>query len=127
MIYKQKTDQVVEDGYGNATATVVSDVSDLTFMDTLSYQITILSGSASGTYTIQVSNDYDPTKGEGTFVPTTLTLAQTSGSFSGSQPSAMLTYTVAGQYIFPYKYARLSYTNSAGTGTFKVTAQTKGV
>ena len=123
MSFKNLNEEVIADGYQTATATLTSDISDITFMDCISYQAT-LTGTANGTFTIQVSNTYDAVKDTGTFVNTAVTLAQTSGAFSGGATSGML---VLGEWKLPYKYCRLSYTNTSGDGYCSAVFNGKGI
>ncbi len=124
MSYKHLNEVVIISGDGYGTDTVLSDISDVTYLDTISYQVNILAGDMNGTFTILASNDYDPVKNEGTFVPTAVTLAATSGSFAGSQPSGFLNIV---NWSLPYKYVRLRYVNTSGTGEFDAVLNGKGI
>lgn len=124
MSYKKLTESVVTDAYQSSTNTVVSSITDVSQLDNIAYQIDIQSGTASGTYTIEASNTWDAIKGTGSFVATTVTVAQTSGSFSGSKPSALIKI---GSFDLPYPFVRLSYTNTSGDGYYSATASSKGI
>lgn len=123
MSFKQLNELVANDAYQGGTATTLSAVSDITFLDQISYQITV-TGSATGTYTILVSNNFDILKNTGTFVATSSTLALTSGSFPGSLTSQMLNIS---NWNLPYKFCKLQYVNASGSGTFDATLNSKGI
>ncbi len=124
MSSRHNSEQVVTDGYQVSTNTVDSAITDVQYIDILSYQVNITSGTANGTFTVMASNDYDPVKVTGTFIATATTAALTSGQFSGSVDSAFLNIT---DWTLPYKYVKLRYVNTSGEGYFDAFISAKGV
>jgi hypothetical protein len=87
----------------SSTTVYTSAVSDITFLDNASYVINVDSGTPSGTFTVQVSNDgivYNP-----------LTL-----SASPTITSGVLTNVPVSLPNLPFTKIKLVYTNSAGSG-----------
>lgn len=100
-------------------ATVTSAVTNIQGMDNIGIQINILTGTASGTFDVQISADHQEVNGNVTVAGTwnklgsTYTLTLTSGVFADGTASA---YYDLSQLSAPF--VRLLYTKSSGTGTF---------
>ena len=129
-MWKHSQEQVLADAYISSTNTVTSNVTDLTLVSQLGYQLSVLAdGSAAGTATIQISADYDKVLGTGTWtaLPTDYqyynTVALTAGAFTGVDGySAIMTAN-----SLPFKAARISYTNTSGDGYLSAVVNTKDV
>lgn len=97
------------------TNVYTSHVSNIAFIDKLSYHLFNKSGTASGTFQGQGSND-----GVNWFdVGAAITL--TTGTFSGGATSAVATYADLAIAQF-----RMKYTNSANSGNLDATVSGKG-
>lgn len=96
-------------------ATVTSSVTNIEFMDNIGIQVNILTGTASGTFDVQISADHFEvnqnvqTAGNWISLGTPYTATVTSGS-----PANI--YFDLNQLSAPW--VRLLYTKSSGTGTF---------
>jgi len=105
----------------NSTPTVI------TYVDNVAYVINVTTTDSTGAFAVQVSEDYAPPP-QGSNTPanagtwTTLTL-------SGSPVVAAANDTIAiSLNQLPFNAIRLAYTAAtAGTGTCKITIQTKGL
>lgn len=105
----------------NSTPTMV------TYVDNIAYLINVTTVDSTGSFSVQVSEDYAPPP-QGSNTPansgtwTTLTL-------SGVPSVAAANDTIAiSLNQLPFNAVRLAYTSSiAGTGTCKITIQTKGL
>lgn len=100
-------------------ATVTSMVTNIESLDNIGIQVNVLTGTANGTFDVQISADHREANGvvtvAGTWnklgAPYTATLA--SGVFSDSTASCYFDLNqLSSQYV------RLLYTKTSGTGTF---------
>lgn len=100
-------------------ATVISAITNIEYMDNLGIQVNILTGTASGTFDVQVSADHFEVNGVATVagtwnkLGTPYTATLTSGVFSDTTASLYFDLT---QHSAPYM--RLLWTKVSGTGTF---------
>lgn len=95
-----------------------SEETNIQHYDNIIYQINVKTGSPQGTVNIEVSNDFDPHLDTGNW--------QSLGSDYDS------TIDGTGQGVFdlnqlPFKYARLVYTRTSGTGTCDIYVGAKGL
>jgi len=105
----------------NSTPTVI------TYVDNVAYVINITTVDSTGTFAVQVSEDYAPPP-QGSNTPanpgtwTTLTLSGTPVAAGASDTIALSLNQL------PFNAIRLAYTAiTPGTGTCKITIQTKGL
>lgn len=101
---------------GDMSGNVTSSVTEILFLDNVSIQINLLSGSPTGSFDVQVSNDFSrnpdgSVRNTGTWnsLPLTISLAISAGS--PSTLFADITETAASA-------VRLVYTRTSGTGSF---------
>jgi hypothetical protein len=105
-------------------ATVTSSILNIQGLDNIGIQVNILSGTATGTFDVQVSADHTELNGTvvtaGTFTPlgSTYQVAITSGS-----PSTVCFNL--NQLAFPY--VNLKWTKTSGTGSFEAFATGKAI
>lgn len=99
--------------------TVTSSVTNIQYLDDIGIQVNILTGTASGTFDVQISGDHKEVNGNvtvaGTWnkLGTPYTATLTSGVFSDSTASVYFDL-----FGLSASYIRLLYTKSSGTGTF---------
>lgn len=92
-------------------ASVTSAITNIQGEDNIGIQINILTGSPTGTFTVQISADYNLNLNTGNWV--TLTLP-TAAAVSAGSPSNI--YIDLNQLSAPW--IRLVYTKTSGTGTY---------
>ena len=96
------------------TNSYTSTVTDITFMDNVSYVLKVDSGTPSGTFDVQVSND-------GTTYQS-LTLSAVPTITTGTLTNVPIAMTG-----LPFSKVRLVYTNSAGSGVISAVLTAKEV
>lgn len=106
--------QIVTAG-DQSQATVASSITNIQYMDNLGIQVNILTGSASGTFDVQVSADHFEVNGVVTVVGNWVSIGSpyTATITSGSPANV---YFDLNQLSAPY--IRLLWTKSSGSGTF---------
>lgn len=107
---------------GSMAASITSLVTNIQYMDDVVYQIQ-WTGTPVGTFTVQVSEDYQQSGGTvlnaGTWTTLTLSSAITA---AGSADQAILDLNQ-----LPYSWIRLVYTRTSGTGTLNAYISAKAV
>ncbi len=106
--------QIVTAG-DQSQATVASTVTTIEFMDNIGIQVNILTGTASGTFDVQVSADHVEINGNVKTIGNWISIGSpyTATVTSGSPANI---YFDLNQLSSPY--VRLLWTKSSGTGTF---------
>jgi hypothetical protein len=103
--------QVITNGSMTGTSTITSQVTEIRGFDNVSYEADF-SGTPTGTFSVQVSNSYDPiTNPNAVFIP--LVLSPTPVA-SGSSGVVGIDINQSG-----FKYIKIVYTNISGTGTLQ--------
>lgn len=107
--------QLVSNGTMTGTSVITSAVFNIQDMSLLSVHL-IWTGTPTGTFTVQGSNQYDSTNPNAAadWVSLSLSPAPAAG---GSASSALVNLAQLG-----FAYLRVTYTNSAGSGTLNVYA-----
>lgn len=106
--------QIVTAG-DQSLATVASTITNIQGMDNLGIQVHIASGTASGTFDVQISADHVEINGVVTTVGNWVSLGSTyTATVTSGSPADI--YFDLNQLSAPY--IRLLYTKTSGTGTF---------
>ncbi len=101
------------------TSTILSTISNIRGFDDVSYDIQF-TGTPTGTFTVQVSNSYDPvTNPNAIFIPVTLSPVPVA---SGSAGVVGINLNFLG-----FQYVQLTYTNTSGTGTLNAFVAAKAL
>lgn len=113
--------QILTNGNMTGTATINSEIIDCNQVWAYSIQA-VYSGTPSGTIKLQASADIVNLGADGS-QPTISNWTDLSGTvaLSGTAGSSMFTNA-----NFGYRWVRLSYTNSSGTGTLNAVINAKG-
>ncbi len=117
MSRKNVLEPIVLNSAQNLGASFVTDATTVLYQDNISYQINATTSDAEGTFSIEVSNDFQradtfDTPAVGNWA--TLTLDGTPTLASAND------IIVISLNQLPYKAVRLRYTRSSGTGTADV-------
>ena len=99
---------------------VTSSVVGIKFTDNISIQMSF-TGTPTGVFDVQVSNDYDPNLPTQTATWSSLTLSATPVA-SGSGDSILMDLTQV-----PAPFIRVKYTRTSGSGTLNATIAAKGI
>lgn len=90
-----------------------------------SFQVSVSSGSLSGTFTLQASNDQAVGQFPGQYIPTNWTTVGTSTTIVASSTGVNSTF-----YILPveccFEYLRLTYASSGANGVYSVRMKSEG-
>lgn len=117
MAQKFAKKQVMVDGAMASTNTITSDVTDMTGLNTGSYQMK-WTGTPTGNATswiLEVSNNFDPHRpSEATWTVATIATAPTNPAGSATNTGLDLGTD------FPWGACRLKYVNASGTGTLQI-------
>lgn len=106
--------QIVSAG-DQSQATVASSITNISYMDNLGIQVNILTGTASGTFDVQVSADHVEVNGNVTIAGNWVSLGNTYQATVTSGSPANI-YFDLNQLSSPF--IRLLWTKTSGTGTF---------
>lgn len=101
-------------------ADVISAITSIQFLDNISIQMSF-TGSPVGTFSVQVSNDYDSNQPTATATWSDLTLSAVPTA-SGSADDIFIDLTQV-----PAPYVRIKYSRTSGTGTLNATIAAKGI
>lgn len=101
--------QAVTSGSMTGTAVITSTPTDTASMIFCSYTF-IWTGTPTGAFTFEVSNNYDRIATTGTWVTWAPAVAP-------ADPAGSATSTSVNLANFPYRWVRFKYTNASGTGT----------
>jgi hypothetical protein len=111
--------QVLTNGVMTGTATLTSQITEIRGFDNISYEADF-TGTPTGTFSVQVSNSYDPvTNPNATFV--ILPLSPTPVA-SGSSGVVGIDINQSG-----FKWIKLVYTNTSGSGTLNAYVSGKAI
>lgn len=106
--------QIVSAG-DQSQATVASSITNIQYMDNLGIQVNIATGTASGTFDVQVSADHFEVNGNVVVVGNWVSIgSQYQATVTSGSPANI--YFDLNQLSAPY--IRLLWTKSSGTGTF---------
>jgi hypothetical protein len=96
-------------------ATVTSTITSIEFLDNIGIQVNILTGTASGSFDVQISGDHREVNGNVTVAGNWISLGSSyTATVTSGSPANI--YFDLNQLSAPY--VRLLYTKSSGTGTF---------
>ena len=111
--------QVMTDLVMTGTAVVLSEITNIRGMDDVFYEIQ-MSGTAVGTFTVQVSTSYDPISNpDAVFIPIVLDPVPVA---AGADGQIGININLMGS-----KYIQLTYTNASGSGTMNAYISAKAV
>jgi len=100
-------------------ATITSSVTNIQGLDNIGIQVNILTGTASGTFDVQVSADHTEVNGN---VIVAGTWNKLGSPYTGTLTSGVFSDSTASLYFdlnqLSSQYVRLLYTKTSGTGSF---------
>ena len=101
---------------GDMSGNLVSKVTDVQFMDNIGFQVNILSGTATGTFSVDVSADYAISLPTETVTNTGNWTSLTTATITSGSP----TQTFFNLDCISAPFIRVSYTAGTGSGTCDV-------
>lgn len=90
-----------------------------------SFQVSVSSGTLSGTFTLQASNDQATGKFPNQFIPTNWSVVGSSTTVIASSTGAAATFMIPATEL-SFEYLRLVYTANAANGIYSVRMKTEG-
>jgi hypothetical protein len=111
--------QVITNQTMSGTSVITSQITEIRGFDNVSYEMDF-TGTPMGTFSVQVSNSYDPiTNPNATFIVLSLSPAPVA---SGSSGIIGIDINQSG-----FKYIKLVYTNASGTGVLNAFISGKAI
>ncbi len=125
MARKNFNDYEVSTNQSLATS-FISPVTIISYMDNVGYQINITTSNSTGSFAVQVSNDYDSNElGTNVYNPGTWASLDLGGTPVAAGANDIISISLN---QLPYKAIRINYTsNVAGTGTCDIYLSSKQV
>jgi hypothetical protein len=99
-------------------ADIEGPVTDVMWLDNIGFQVSWTSANAVGTIEVQGSNNYDPRLQTGDFIALTFSPAL-------DQPASDNGSYLINVNQFPFRYIRIFYDRTSGTGDLEVTLTAK--
>jgi len=103
---------------GSMGADIEGPVTDVMWLDNIGFQVSWTSANAVGTIEVQGSNNYDPRLQTGDFIALTFSPAL-------DQPASDNGSYLINVNQFPFRYIRIFYDRTSGTGDLEVTLTAK--